>query len=106
MAPKKIAFNINSQLKPFNPLRLLNPSPHMDFMKFDDQVIIGASPELLFRLRNGEMETFPLAGTTKRGKSKSEDLKLARELIWKFTRFQNTEVIWCLSGVNFDVLCT
>ena len=53
----------------------------MYFMKFCDQVIIGASPELLFRLRNGEMETFPLAGTTKRGKNKLEDLKLARELL-------------------------
>ena len=62
-------------------LRSLNPSPHMYFMKFRDQVIIGASPELLFRLKNGEMETFPLAGTTKRGANKIEDLKLARELL-------------------------
>ena len=65
----------------YEKLRNLNPSPHMYFMKFCDQVIIGASPELLFRLRNGEMETFPLAGTTKRGKDKLEDLKLARELL-------------------------
>ena len=65
----------------YSKLRCLNPSPHMYFMKFDDQVIIGASPELLFRLKNGEMETFPLAGTTKRGSNKEEDLKLARELL-------------------------
>ena len=65
----------------YSKLRSLNPSPHMYFMKFDDQVIIGASPELLFRLKNGEMETFPLAGTTKRGSNKDEDLKLARELL-------------------------
>ena len=65
----------------YSKLRSLNPSPHMYFMKFDDQVIIGASPELLFRLKNGEMETFPLAGTTKRGSDKEEDLKLARELL-------------------------
>ena len=65
----------------YSKLRSLNPSPHMYFMKFDDQVIIGASPELLFRLKNGEMETFPLAGTTKRGSNKEEDLKLARELL-------------------------
>ncbi len=62
-------------------LRNLNPSPHMYFMKFGDQIILGASPELLFRLKNGEMETFPLAGTTKRGADKGEDLKLARELL-------------------------
>ena len=65
----------------YSKLRMLNPSPHMYFMKFSDQIIIGASPELLFRLKNGEMETFPLAGTTKRGADKTEDLKLARELL-------------------------
>jgi len=62
-------------------LREMNPSPHMYYMKFDDQKIIGASPELLFRLRNGEMETFPLAGTTKRGKDDTEDTQLARALL-------------------------
>ena len=65
----------------YSKLRNMNPSPLMYFMKFNDQVIIGASPELLFRLRNGEMETFPLAGTTKRGINKAEDLELARELL-------------------------
>ena len=66
----------------YSKLRELNPSPHMYYMKFNDQKIIGASPELLFRLRNGEMETFPLAGTNKRGSNKVEDLKLARELLY------------------------
>ncbi len=62
-------------------LRELNPSPHMYFLRFEDQYIIGASPELLFRLRNGEMESFPLAGTAKRGSNKQEDLTLARQLL-------------------------
>jgi anthranilate synthase component 1 len=62
-------------------LREINPSPHMYYLKFDQQKIIGASPELLFRLRNGEMETFPLAGTTRRGKNKAEDIRLARTLL-------------------------
>lgn len=62
-------------------LRKVNPSPHMYYMKFGKQKIIGASPELLFRLRDGEMETFPLAGTTKRGKDGVEDQQLARELL-------------------------
>ena len=67
--------------KIYEKLRSINPSPHMYFLKFDNQKIIGASPELLFRLRNGEMETYPLAGTTKRGKNRQEDTKLARELL-------------------------
>jgi anthranilate synthase component 1 len=62
-------------------LRTTNPSPHMYYLKFGDQKIIGASPELLFRLRNGEMETFPLAGTTKRGIDTAEDIQLARKLL-------------------------
>jgi anthranilate synthase component 1 len=62
-------------------LRTTNPSPHMYYLKFGDQKIIGASPELLFRLRNGEMETFPLAGTTRRGKDAAEDTQLARKLL-------------------------
>lgn len=62
-------------------LRTTNPSPHMYFLKFGEQKIIGASPELLFRLREGEMETFPLAGTTRRGKDHEEDMQLARALL-------------------------
>ncbi|UNU74176.1 chorismate-binding protein [Moraxella nasovis] len=65
----------------YQKLREVNPSPHMYFVKFGKQKIIGASPELLFRLRNGEMETFPLAGTTKRGANESEDRQLARALL-------------------------
>ncbi|MBU9813327.1 chorismate-binding protein, partial [Rahnella sp. C60] len=60
----------------YSKLREVNPSPHMYYVKFGAQKIIGASPELLFRLRNGEMETFPLAGTTKRGKDETEDRQL------------------------------
>ncbi len=78
----KSFYKINGNTtKIYEKLRKINPSPHMYFLKFDSQKIIGASPELLFRLRNGEMETYPLAGTTKRGKSRQEDTKLARELL-------------------------
>lgn len=65
----------------YESLRETNPSPHMYFVKFDDERIIGASPELLFRMQQGEMETYPLAGTTKRGKTPEEDKKLARLLL-------------------------
>ena len=62
-------------------LRSVSPSPYMFFLKFHDRIIIGASPELLFRLRQGEIDTYPLAGTTKRGKTFEEDIKLARDLL-------------------------
>ncbi|MCJ8312566.1 MAG: chorismate-binding protein [Saccharospirillaceae bacterium] len=65
----------------YDKLREVNPSPQMYYIKFSEQHIIGASPELLFRLRQGEMETFPLAGTTLRGKDSVEDTQFARKLL-------------------------
>ena len=65
----------------YEQLREINPSPQMYYLKFDEQKLIGASPELLFRLRQGEMETFPLAGTAKRGTTPQEDTALARALL-------------------------
>lgn len=68
-------------LEVYNRLRTVNPSPFMYYLKFGDKKIIGASPELLFSLRNGEMVTRPLAGTIRRGKTEQEDIELARTLL-------------------------
>ncbi len=65
----------------YDRLRRINPSPFMYYLKFGQKKIIGASPELLFRLQNGEMATFPLAGTIKRGKNEAEDKQLARKIL-------------------------
>ncbi|MBJ7537910.1 anthranilate synthase component I family protein [Marinomonas transparens] len=65
----------------YEQLREVNPSPQMYYIKFGEQKVIGASPELLFRVRQGEMETFPLAGTAKRGVDAKEDTALARALL-------------------------
>jgi anthranilate synthase component 1 len=53
----------------------------MYYLKFDKKKIIGASPELLFSVRDGEMTSGPLAGTTRRGKNAKEDQQLVRELL-------------------------
>ncbi|MFQ3231080.1 anthranilate synthase component I family protein [Reinekea sp.] len=65
----------------YEQMREVNPSPQMYYVKFGEQKLIGASPELLFRLRQGEMETFPLAGTAKRGATPEEDTLFARTLL-------------------------
>jgi len=65
----------------YEKLRQVNPSPFMYYLKFGSRKIIGASPELLLSLRDGDMETFPLAGTIKRGKNAEEDQILARKLL-------------------------
>lgn len=68
-------------LKIYEKLKKINPSPFMYYIKFGNKKIIGASPELLFSLRNGEMTTKPLAGTIRRGNNKKEDQQLARTLL-------------------------
>ena len=65
----------------YEKLRSVNPSPHMFYLKFGEIKIIGASPELLFRMQNREMETYPLAGTCKRGRDEAEDRRFARTLL-------------------------
>jgi anthranilate synthase component 1 len=78
----KKRFKINGDtIALYEQLREINPSPQMYYVKFGDQKLIGASPEMLFRLRQGEMETFPLAGTTKRGTNAQEDTQYARTLL-------------------------
>ena len=62
-------------------LRTTNPSPYMFFFSSDDVEIAGASPETLVKLENGELHTFPLAGTRKRGADAEEDLRLEKELL-------------------------
>ena len=62
-------------------LREVNPSPFMYYLKCGEKKVVGASPELLFSLRDGEMTTRPLAGTTRRGKTEEEDQQLARALV-------------------------
>lgn len=62
-------------------LREVNPSPYMYYVKFGSKKIIGASPELLLKLTDGEIETHPLAGTARRGSTHEDDRALARALL-------------------------
>jgi anthranilate synthase component 1 len=82
----QIGFQINYEVEGDNiaiyeKLRQVNPSPYMYYLKFGEKKLVGASPELLFRLRQGEIETFPLAGTIRRGSNADEDRSLARILL-------------------------
>lgn len=62
-------------------LRATNPSPYMFYFASDDIEIAGASPETLVKLENGNLSTFPLAGTRPRGKNHEEDIALEKELL-------------------------
>lgn len=62
-------------------LRTTNPSPYMFYFSSDDVEIAGASPETLVKVEDGEVRTFPLAGTRPRGADYEEDQRLERELL-------------------------
>ncbi len=65
----------------YRALRRLNPSPFLYFLNFPGFAIVGSSPEILVRLRDGVVTIRPIAGTRPRGKTRDEDLGLAEELI-------------------------
>ncbi len=64
----------------YRALRSINPSPYMFFLDLQDFHIIGASPELLVRVEDGEVTIHPIAGTRRRGSDPQSDQHLAEEL--------------------------
>ena len=68
-------------LEIYNHLRKSNPSPFMFYFNYDDFKVVGSSPEILVRLRNGEVTIRPIAGTRPRGKNIKEDKKYELELL-------------------------
>ncbi len=69
-----------SPLSIYRALRATNPSPYMFFLQMENETIIGASPEMLVRCHDRELEYRPIAGTRKRGATEAEDAELAEEM--------------------------
>ena len=65
----------------YNHLRKSNPSPFMFYFNYKDFSILGSSPEILVRLRGGEITIRPIAGTRPRGKNSKEDKKYELDLL-------------------------
>ncbi len=65
----------------YKKLRVTNPSPFMFFFNFSDFQIIGASPEILVRLRDNKITVRPIAGTRPRGKTLKEDRFYEKDLL-------------------------
>lgn len=75
-------YEINGdKLSIYKTLREMNPSPYMYHLKLKDTEIIGSSPEMLLRVEGRNIETFPIAGTRKRGINSVEDENLEIELL-------------------------
>ncbi len=65
----------------YRALRTVNPSPYMFLLRTAEGDLVGASPELLVRVQEGEVLTHPIAGTRRRGRDLAEDAALAEELL-------------------------
>jgi len=79
---RKFTFDTNGDnLTLYKTLRRLNPSPYMYHLKQDSKTIIGASPEMLVRITNDKVETFPIAGTRKITDDEEKNKQLADELL-------------------------
>ncbi len=77
-------FEANLTKKPidiYKKLRVTNPSPFMFYFNFRDFQIIGASPEILVRLRDNKITVRPIAGTRPRGKTLKEDRYYQTDLL-------------------------
>ena len=70
-----------SPLEIYKKLSVTNPSPFMFFFNFKDFQIIGASPEILVRLRDNKITVRPIAGTRPRGKNVSQDKFYEKDLL-------------------------
>ncbi|KAA8389589.1 anthranilate synthase component I [Acetobacter tropicalis] len=65
----------------YRALRRINPAPFLFHLDFGTFSLVGSSPEILVRLRDGNMTVRPLAGTRPRGKDAEEDLRLEQDLL-------------------------
>lgn len=64
----------------YRALRMVNPSPYLFYLDFEDFQLVGSSPEVLVRVQEGETRVLPIAGTRPRGSTHEEDLSLEEDL--------------------------
>ena len=72
------------QVTPFavyRALRTVNPSPYMYFLRMGDMHVLGSSPEMLVRVTGRRLEYRPIAGTHRRGRDETEDLRLEQQML-------------------------
>jgi anthranilate synthase component 1 len=61
-------------LSVYRALRHINPSPYMFYFNYGEYKVIGSSPEMLVRARQGKATVRPIAGTRKREYGREDDL--------------------------------
>ncbi len=82
-----LSLRVSAEIGKTNPwelykiLRSINPSPFAGYIDFGDYQVVSSSPERLVSIRNGIVETRPIAGTRPRGKDRKEDERMRKELL-------------------------
>ena len=79
---RRLRFNFDGDMFPvYRALRMINPSPYLFYLDFDDTQLAGSSPEVLVRVIGGIVEVLPIAGTRPRGADRTEDERMEQELL-------------------------
>jgi anthranilate synthase component I len=65
----------------YRALRMVNPSPYLFYLDFDDFALVGSSPEVLVQVQDGTVRLLPIAGTRPRGGTTEEDLAMEKDLM-------------------------
>ena len=65
----------------YRALRSINPSPYLFFLDLGDSALVGASPEVMVRVEDGNITVRPIAGTRPRGTIEQDDAAMERELL-------------------------
>jgi anthranilate/para-aminobenzoate synthase component I len=80
---QRVSARINDKkpLDLYKILREINPSPFAGFFDFGEYHIVSSSPERLIRIKDGIIDTRPIAGTRPRGKNGKEDEAMRAELL-------------------------
>ena len=65
----------------YRALRMVNPSPYLFFLDFNDFQIVGSSPEVLVSVQDRTVKVLPIAGTRPRGKTHAQDVAFEKELL-------------------------
>jgi len=65
----------------YRALRTINPSPYMFYLDLGEEIVVGASPEMMVKVDGREVSVRPIAGTVRRGKDAAEDEVLIRKML-------------------------
>ncbi|HYB98149.1 MAG TPA: anthranilate synthase component I [Candidatus Limnocylindrales bacterium] len=65
----------------YRALRTINPSPYMFYLDLEDEVVVGASPEVMVKVEGNQVAVRPIAGTIRRGATPEEDEALVAQML-------------------------